>query len=238
MRSPKAGADGPLLVTCAFDDTITVGDVSEAVMDEFCTADWRALAKEYLEGLCSVEEISVRLYELTSATRYEMGQMVLGGVVIRSAFGEFVDYCRGEDIGLAIVSSGLDLYIDPILRQLDLGAIDAFYGRAEVRVDAVSVSYSDPSGASITSGFKESYVRHFRSLGHTVVYVGAGLSDVSPAIAADFVIARSTLRDILVDREVPHRTFETFNDVGSHIEEIRRGAGPEPAPATGSAGTG
>ena len=224
MRFPTTGADSPLLVTCAFDDTITVGDVSEAIMDEFCTADWRALEEEYLEGLRSVEEISMCLYGLTSATKHDIEQLVLGGVVIRYAFDEFVDYCRGEGIGLAVVSGGLDLYIDPILRQLDLGALDTFYGRAEIRADAIGVSYRDPSGASITSGFKESYVRHFRSLGHTVVYVGAGLSDVSPAIEADFIIARSTLREVLADRGVPHRTFETFSDVGSHVEDIRRGA--------------
>ena len=225
MCSPTTGADSPLLVTCAFDDTITVGDVSEAIMDEFCTADWRALEKEHLKGLCSVEEISIRMYGLTSATEHDIEQLVLGGVVIRYAFDEFVDYCRGEGIGLAVVSSGLDLYIDPILRQLDLGAVDTFYGRAEVRPDAIGVSYRDPSGASVTSGFKESYVRHFRSLGHTVVYVGAGLSDVSPAIEADFIIARSTLKEVLAERGVPHRTFETFGDVGSHVEEIRRDEG-------------
>ena len=225
MRSPTVGADGSILVMCAFDDTITVGAVNEVIMDEFCTADWRTLEKEYLEGPCSVEEASVRLYALSFATKHEIEQLVLGGVVIRYAFDEFVDYCQGEGIGLAIVSIGLDLYIDPILRQLGLQALDAFCGRAEIRPDTISVSYSDPSGASITSGFKESYVRHFRSLGHTVVYVGAGLSDVSPAIAADFAIARSTLRDVLADRGVAHRTFETFGEVGSHIEEIRRSAG-------------
>lgn len=225
MSLPPSGVDSPLLVTCAFDDTITVGDVSETIMEEFCTADWRALEKEYLEGLCSVEEVSIRLYGLTSATKHDIEQLVLGGVVIRYAFDEFVDYCRGEGIGLVVVSNGLDLYIDPILRQLDLGALDTFYGQTEIRPDAIGVSYRDPSGAPVRSGFKESYVRHFRSLGHTVVYVGAGRSDVSPAIEADFIIARSTLSEILTDRGVSHRAFETFSDVGSHVEEIRRDAG-------------
>ncbi len=219
---PSSGVvDSPILVQCGFDDTITVGNVSEAIMDEFCAVDWRALEKQYLAGLCSVEESSIRRYGLTSATRYEIEQLVLGGVVIRYAFDEFVDYCRGEGIGLAVVSSGLDLYIDPILRQLDLADLDLFYGHGEMRPDGIAVSYVDPSGASITRGFKESYVRHFRSLGHTVVYVGAGASDVSPAVEADFAIARSTLRDVLTDRGAPHLEFETFSDVGSHVEEIR-----------------
>ena len=219
MRAPP---DTPILVQCDFDDTVTVGNVSTAVRDEFCQVDWRTMEDEYLAGKYSVEESNVRQFGLIVADREEIEEFVVGDVVVRYAFDDFVDYCRGVGIRLVIVSSGLDLYIRPIMRQLGLEDLEIFSGSAEVASDGIRVEYSDPSGAPITSGFKESYLRHFQCQGNAVVYVGDGLSDIVPAQKADFVIARSTLREHLTGRGVSHFAFETFNDVGTHVEEVRQ----------------
>ena len=106
------------------------------------------------------------------------------------------------------------------MRRLGLGDLEIISGSAEVASDGIRVEYSDPSGAPVTSGFKESYLRHFQCQGNAVVYVGDGLSDIVPAQKADFVIARSTLREQLTGRGVNHFAFETFNDVGTHVEEV------------------
>jgi 2-hydroxy-3-keto-5-methylthiopentenyl-1-phosphate phosphatase len=213
----------PILVQCDFDDTITVGNVSDAVRDEFGPADWRSMEEEYAAGKYSVEESNIRQFGLVVADQDEIEEFVVGDVVVRFAFDEFIDYCHGVGIRLVVVSSGLDLYIRPVMRQLGLDGLEVFSGHAEVRPDGIVVGYTDPSGTSITSGFKESYVRHFRSQGHTVVCIGDGASDVVPALESDFVIARSTLVDCLTERGVSHFTFETFSDVGGHLEEIRQG---------------
>ena len=218
-----SSGDIPLLVQCDFDDTITVGNVSDAVRDEFSPVDWCPMEEEYVAGQYSVEESNIRQFGLITADRREIEEFVLGDVVVRYAFDEFVDYCRGEGIRLVVVSSGLDLYIQPVLHQLGLDDLEVFSAQTEVRPDGIRVDYTDPSGSTITSGFKESYVRHFRSLGHTVACIGDGLSDVAPAVEADFAIARSTLQEHLTDRGVPHFAFETFSEVGGHLEEIRRG---------------
>ena len=212
-----------LMVQCDFDDTITVGNVSVAIRDAFGTDDWSKMEEEYLSGVYSVEESNIRQYALIKAGKREIEEFVLGGVVVRYAFDEFVDYCQGEGIRLAVVSSGLDLYIRPIMDQLGFDHLEVYSGKAEVTPNGIEVSYTDNSGAAITRGFKESYVRHFRSEGHTVVYIGDGLSDRVPAEEADFVIARSGLEEYLRDSRLPHFSFATFTDVGKHVEEIRKG---------------
>jgi len=214
--------DTPILVQCDFDDTVTVGNVSTAVRDEFCPVDWRTMEDKYLAGKYSVEESNVRQFGLIVADRKEIEKFVVGDVVVRYAFNIFAEYCKRVGIRLAIVSSGLDLYIRPIMRQLGLEDLEVFSGSAEVASDGIQVKYSDPSGTPVTSGFKESYVRHFQRQGNVVVYVGDGLSDIVPAQKADFVIARSTLLEHLAGRGVNHFAFETFTDVGSHVEEVRQ----------------
>ena len=212
------------MVQCDFDDTVTVGNVSTAIRTVFGPEDPEDLAKmeqDYLSGKYSVEESNIRQFSLVRGTRGEMEDFVLGDTVVRYAFDEFVEYCRGEGIRLAIVSSGLDLYIAPIIGQLGFDHLEVYSGQACVTPDGVSVGYKEPGGAAITRGFKESYLRHFRAEGHTVVYIGDGLSDIVPASEADFVIARATLETHFQTNDLPHYTFETFTGVGKHVEEIR-----------------
>ena len=138
-------------------------------------------------------------------------------------FGEVVEFCEGVGIRLAVVSSGLDIYIHPTLRKLGLDHLEMHSATAEVTPSGIDVRYTDPSGAPIDRGFKDSYVRHFKSEAHTVIYVGDGLSDVSAAAAADFVIARSTLESRRRSEGLPYLPFSDFRDVLSHVQRIHAG---------------
>ena len=211
-----------ILVQCDFDDTITVGNVSAAIREMYGPEDWATMEKEFVSGKYSVEESNIRQFALVKADKKAIEDLVLGDVVVRYAFDEFVDYCHGVGIRLVVVSSGLDLYIDPTLVQLGLEHLEVHSGMAEVTPQGVSVEYTNPLGNVITRGFKESYVRYHKQEGNTVIYIGDGLSDIVPAEEADFVIARSTLEDHFRSRGLPYFSFDTFNDVGKHVEEIRQ----------------
>jgi 2-hydroxy-3-keto-5-methylthiopentenyl-1-phosphate phosphatase len=95
-------------------------------------------------------------------------------------------------------------------------------GTADITGSGIRVEYNDPGGRRLTRGFKESFLSYFKGRGHTVVYIGDGLSDIAPATEADFVIARSSLKRHFNDNAMPVRDFGTFEDVGRHVEEIRR----------------
>lgn len=213
-----------LVVQCDFDDTITVGNVSTAVREAFASEEWVSMDEEYHSGKYSVEESNIRQYKLITASLEDIQDFVLSTVMLRPAFDEFVAYCNGVGIRLAIVSSGLDIYISPILKQLELD-IEVFAGKAIVNRNGVDVEYTDPSGAVITQGFKSSYVRHFKSQGHTVVYIGDGLSDIAPAQEADFVVARDTLQAHFEEAGLQSVSFLTFDDVGKAVEEVRKSIG-------------
>ena len=211
-----------LVVQCDFDDTITVGNVSAAIRDAFGLEGWREMEKDYVAGKLSVEESNIRQFGLVKASREEIEEFVRGDVVIRYAFDEFVDYCKGEDVRLVVVSSGLDIYVNATFDALGFDHLEVHAGAAEVTPGGVLVSYSDPAGAAITVGFKDSYVAHFKAQGHTVTYIGDGLSDQAPAALADYVIARDGLAEHLDSLGLPYYSFDNFDDVGKHVEEIRQ----------------
>ena len=210
-----------LIVQCDFDDTITVGNVSSAIREAFGPDDLAAMEEEYLAGRCSVEESNIRQFKLVRAAKEDIEDFVVRQTVIRPAFGGFVDYCRGEGIRLVIVSSGLDLYIEPVIRRHGFDHLETYSAKARATADGIEVKYYDPSGTPVTRGFKESYLRHFQSEGNAVIYVGDGRSDIIPAMEADFVIARSTLEEELRTRNLAHFSFETFVDAGKHVRQIR-----------------
>ncbi len=211
-----------LIVQCDFDDTITVGNVSAALREAFGPENWREMEEDYAAGKLSVEQSNIRQFGLMKASRAEIEEFVRGDVVIRYAFDEFVDYCQGEDVRLVVVSSGLDIYVKTAIDSLGFDRLEVHAGETCVTPQGLRISYSDPTGAAITVGFKDSYVSHFKAQGYTVVYIGDGLSDHAPAALADYVIARDTLAEHMEALGAPHFRFESFAEVGKHVEEIRQ----------------
>ena len=211
-----------LIVQCDFDDTVTVGNVSTAIREIFASGDWRSIEEEQRAEQISVEQANIRQFAMVRADRKEIEDFVMGEVVMRYAFDQFVDYCSGQEIRLAIVSSGLDLYIKPAFDQLGFDELEVYSGHAEVTPEGVQVSYTDPYGTILSAGFKESYARWLKRDGDTLVYIGDGQSDIKPAGEADYVIARSTLAEHRDRLGLPGYTFDTFDDVGKHIEDIRK----------------
>ncbi len=214
-----------IVVQCDFDDTITVGNVSTAIREMFGPDSWTSMEEEYLSGKYSVEESNIRQFALVKAARQEIVDFVLGDVVIRYGFEEFVGHCRGEGIRLVVVSGGLDLYINPVMAHLGYEDLEVFSAVTHFTADGIRVEYTDPWGNSVIQGFKEAFVRHLKRNGDTVIYIGDGLSDVTPAAEADYVIARSSLQRYLSGKGIPFVGFETFNDVGRHVQEIRERIG-------------
>ena len=210
-----------LIAQCDFDNTITVGEVSAIVRDAFGPDSWDEMEEEYLQGRYSVEESNVRQFSLISAGRHEIEDVVRERTVVREGFLEFVSYCRRASVRLVVVSSGLDLYIRPVMEMLGLSDVEVHCAKGEVTPSGIRVSYADPAGAPLLTGFKDSYVPSLRRAGGAVVYLGDSLSDVGPARLADFVMAHGSLQELLRAEGVPFYPFDDFHDVRRHLDAVR-----------------
>ena len=206
---------------CDFDDTITIGNVSTAIRTALLTDNkWRQIEEKYLLGEYSVEESNREQFSMMKTTEKDIEDFVLQNVVIREGFENFVKFCEKTNIKFVIVSSGLDLYIKPLVKKLSLGRIDIYSAKSLITPSGINIEYTGPHGNPILNGFKDSFVTHFKSSGNTVVYIGDDRSDINPANHADFIIARSTLAEYMEDNSISYHQFNTFNDVGSKVEEI------------------
>ncbi len=209
-----------IVVQCEFDGTIAEEDVGAALLGMFNPSGLGSPGPEPGTIAPSEEQRLAALYAHVGADRESVLDFVLGVVVVRYDFDQFVNYCRGESIRLVIVSTGLDLYVAPTMELLGFDDLEIHTGLATFVGNGVSVKYFDPDGAQVEHGYKSAYVRNFRDQGHTVVYVGAGAADLDAAREADFAIARDALADTMEAARIPHYTFDTFGDVARNIIEI------------------
>jgi 2-hydroxy-3-keto-5-methylthiopentenyl-1-phosphate phosphatase len=140
---------------------------------------------------------------------------------IRPGFHDLVAYCRREGIQFTIVSNGLDFYINEILTNIGVENIEVFAAQAQFAHGGIKVKYVGPDGAHLDGNFKETFTRLFLTKGYRVVYVGNGLSDLSPAEYANHVFARDELLNLCKQKGLKCNPFADLNDVLRELKHLK-----------------
>jgi 2-hydroxy-3-keto-5-methylthiopentenyl-1-phosphate phosphatase len=132
---------------------------------------------------------------------------------LRPGFVEFIRYCQESAIPFAIVSSGLDFYIEPVLVEIGMPDLELHCGRTSFNRDGIDVSYYDPDGNIINQGFKNKYLTWLKKREKNIIYLGDGLSDLEAARQADHVFATGHLLDLLGTQSIACSAFSNFYDL-------------------------
>jgi len=201
------------LVQCDFDGTITEKDVSFLLLDAFADGDWRQLLTQYREGKISVNGFNTRAFAMVQADGQTLLKFAQGKVKIRAGVHELIAYCHRNGFQFVIVSNGLDFYIKAVLRDIGLENIEVFAAQTRFSPNGVEAWYIGPEGNQLESGFKEAYIRSFLSRGYRVVYVGNGISDVSPARQAHYIFATGELLAYCKETNLNCIPFADLNDI-------------------------
>jgi 2-hydroxy-3-keto-5-methylthiopentenyl-1-phosphate phosphatase len=206
-----------------FDDTIVLDNTMRQVLERFGAPGWRDFEAAYHRHEMSVEQFNAAAFDTVepSISREEMEQFVRESARLREGFLELLDWAAWNDWQCAVVSNGLDLYVDAVLDSLGVDRVVRHAGRT-ARTYRWRVKYLSPRGMELASGFKLAYAQAYKNAGDFVAYLGDGASDVPAAKLAPVVFARSTLLERLSEHPKVH-PFETFHDVRKVME--REGAG-------------
>lgn len=208
------------VVQCDFDGTVTDRDVAFLMLDTFARGDWHKIHKQYEDGRITVGRFNEESFALVRATREQLLSIIRGNIGIRQGFLDLVAFCRRKGFRLAIVSNGLDFYIESILKDLGVTGVEVYAARTTFQDNRVFVQYIGPDGKPMDDGFKEAYVRHFRGQGSRVVYVGNGTSDFRPASLCDVVFATDRLAWYCRRQRFDCIQFETFSDIVKVLETL------------------
>jgi 2-hydroxy-3-keto-5-methylthiopentenyl-1-phosphate phosphatase len=195
-----------------FDDTLVLDNTMRQVMDRFGQPEWNEIGARYDRGELSVEQANSACLDLVEAEPEEIREYVREVARPRDGIRELADWALWNGWLVAVVSNGVDLYVDPVLDDLGLDRVARHAGRAR-KGYRWRVQYLSPRGVEVQAGFKLAYAAAFKNAGDFVVYIGDGASDIEAARLAPVVFARDTLWSALKDEHPAIYPFETFHDV-------------------------
>jgi 2-hydroxy-3-keto-5-methylthiopentenyl-1-phosphate phosphatase len=211
---------GKTLIQCDFDGTITENDVGFMMLDAYADDDWRQLLAQYREGKISVNYFNSHVFGMIKEDTPTLLKCIEGKVKIRTGARELIDYCRKKYFQFVIVSNGLSFYIKALLRDIGIENIEVFAAQTRFSPEGLEAWYEGPDGNRLEDGFKEAYVRLFLRRGYRVVYIGNGISDVSPAKLAHHVFATGDLLVYCKEMDISCIPFVDLNDVVRELERL------------------
>jgi 2-hydroxy-3-keto-5-methylthiopentenyl-1-phosphate phosphatase len=209
-------------VVCDFDGTITMRDTAWMMLHVFAAPGWRHWEEVSYAGTITDQEAVTRQFELVSTPIPELRAWALDNAVVRPGAHEFFAWCAEHHLPVTVASNGLDFYIEAILKQFNLPALDVVCGHAEQRPGWIAVSY-DHLWDSAHPGLRDQKllaVRRLRERGLKVIYIGDGVPDYAAAASADVIFARYLLLERCRQMGTPCRPFEDFFDV---LDAFRNG---------------
>jgi len=199
-----------------------MNNLSVLLRENFARSGWQEIETDYLCGRLTVEQSNRQQYALIKEHKEKLQQFLRQHIEVRPGFQQFVKQCPADGIRFAIVSSGLDFYIDTVLKHINAPDIELYCAQTSFKQDGVVVHYHDPEGNTIEEGFKKSYLTWLRSQSKPIIYIGDGLSDFDAACSADYVFAIDHLHRLLTANAIPHYTFSDFNDIWHQIYSFER----------------
>ncbi|MBN1503574.1 MAG: MtnX-like HAD-IB family phosphatase [Candidatus Eisenbacteria bacterium] len=210
-------------VLCDFDGTISKGDIGSTLFRRFAGgADWEDLIASWLRGEIGSKECLTRECRLIRVTREQVVELA-ESFEIDEYFHEFADWCAAEDIPLAVVSDGLDFYIEVVLRKHGLSHLPVFANHLKFNETGIEPEFPYFGlGCESCGNCKGYHVRRYRERHGRVVFVGDGYSDRCALEDSDLVLAKGDLARLCREEGKTCASFRDFRDVRRLVEDACR----------------
>ncbi|MEX2431210.1 MAG: haloacid dehalogenase-like hydrolase [Dehalococcoidia bacterium] len=218
-----------MVILCDFDDTAADRNIATLLLDRFQFGSappgalpWRDLHRRFLRRELSLAEYQELSFRDIGVPHAEQAAYVQQNARLRPGFAELAAYCVGNQIGLAIVSHGLDFYIQALLEREGLGDVPFFAVRTGRENGATTFEYTFTQAACDwwPGNCKCRIVDDFRSQGHFVIYAGDGASDACPAQRAGYVFARDSLLRFCRANGLAHQELTDFHAVLDYVKTL------------------
>ena len=227
-KQPRRSALETLDVTdvfCDFDGTITRVDATDAMLEAFALPAWREWETRWVRGEITSQECLARQIELVQADR-DMLIEFAGDLPIDEGILTLHRHCTEQGIPLTIVSDGIDLLIEAVLRRHGLLQLPVFSNH--LRWDdrgrpTLSFPFAEKECDSGAGTCKCSLTLPADPQSSRPVYIGDGRSDQCVSGKMQTVFAKGTLLDWCERTGIPCIPFKTLAEVADRlfIQEAR-----------------
>jgi len=218
------GSDNrPPAVLSDFDDTAAEQNVAEMLLERFGDPTWQQVRDRFRAGQLTLKEYQEITFRNIQADRATMQSYVKQHANLRPHFKDLWAYCSANGIPMAVVSLGLDFYIEALLEKEDLRQVPVHSVNTRFTPGGITYEYRYGRPGQDRQGNSKGLVADgYRQKGHFVFYVGDGLSDLEAAPKSDVLFAHRTLAEECLRRRVPFRPFSDFSDVLLAVREYHQ----------------
>ncbi len=205
-------------VICDFDGTITLKDVSEAILTKNAIGDWKAVEILADQGETSMEECISKQYGMLKGP-IDLWFQIADAIPPRPGFNRFLQWIELEKIPFTCISAGLLPVIEYYKKKYRWN-FPVIAPKIKINSNGVTATpVPIPKGYN---DFKEYHVKLLKKTGKKVVYIGDGGSDINGIVHADlrFAIQNSPLQTFLNKNKVEYTAFSNFDQIVKELKSI------------------
>lgn len=230
MTPPRA------IVFTDWDGTVTLQDSNDLLTDNLGMGHPQrmALNDRILDGSLSFRDAFALMLGSVAANGHSLPHCIeylLQNVKLDPGFSDTIEWCVANDIPLIVVSSGMDVIIETLLKKLLRPQLHPFiqvysnYVESPNSAGSWNIVYRDDSSFGHD---KNQSIQHAAALYYpdpatrgTLFYCGDGVSDVSAARSCDLLFAKQghDLVDICKRDGINYLEFASFHDIFTQIQQ-------------------
>ena len=203
-----------------FDDTAAAQNVAEMLLNRFGDPGWRDVRQRFRDGQINLKEYQEITFRSIRADRATMQTYVKEHATLRPYFRELWGFCQANDIPMAVVSQGLDFYIEALLERAGISRVPIYAVDTEFQAGNISYHYNHAYPGKESQGNSKGFVvESFQKRGCYVFFAGDGHSDLEAARIADVTCAHRTLATSCDEENIPYQPFEDFRGMLLAVRE-------------------
>lgn len=216
---PRCEAIDVTEVFCDFDGTITCVDATDAVLEAFALPAWREWEQRWVSGEITSQECLSRQIELIQADRDSLIEFA-ASLPLDEGILALDRSCAEHGVPLTIVSDGVDLFVEAVLRRHGLLHLQVFSNH--LRWDdngrpTLSFPFAEKECESGAGTCKCSLTLAADPRSSRPVYIGDGRSDQCVSEKMQTLFAKGTLRDWCERTGIQCIPFETLAEVAERL---------------------
>jgi len=213
-----------LAVLCDFDGTISKGDIGNTLFGKYAGgSEWEELISSWERGEIGSRDCLIKECRLARVTRDEIVSFA-EAFEIDEHFPAFAAWCAENEIPLAVVSDGLDFYIELVLKKYGLSHLPVYANHLTFTNAGIVPEFPYfEQGCGSCGNCKGHHVRRYREQFGRVVFVGDGYSDRCALEEADLVLAKKGLARLCQSLEEPCIEVSDFKSVKAVVDAYARG---------------
>lgn len=206
-------------IFCDFDGTITTVDGTDAMLEAFARPAWREWEARWVGGEISSQECLAHQVALIQVDRDTLVRFA-ADLSIDRGIVTLANRCAEFNIPLTIVSDGIDLLIEGVLRRHGLLHLPVFSNHLrwdKTGQPSLSFPFAAQECESLAGTCKcaIAFSSDHRSTG--TVYIGDGRSDYCVSAKVHRVFAKGALQGWCAQQNIAYEPVQTLTEVAQHL---------------------